>query len=229
MKSSCSARGLSGSQKLPEIALILSVSLSSDTLYFRLSLYSSWSTQPHPYFLFPSPYWSGFTWILPVPSMSSVVSISTAACLLYEPHSTAFWSPLFLSTSCSLAVSNGVILAMQCFTFNPVCLSVPFPLHYVQKPASFSFNYLFFHIWYSVTFLLWLDFIILHIFNFLYTVLFLASNIYACVFANRDKKNLIYDTNPQGEKNPISTRSKTAENELWNVQGYFRVGLSKLD
>lgn len=41
MKSSCSARGLSRSQNLPEIALILSVSFSplSDTLPFRLTLF----------------------------------------------------------------------------------------------------------------------------------------------------------------------------------------------
>lgn len=55
MKSSCSARGLSVSQNLPEIALILSVSLS-----FRLSLYSTRSTHPHPHSLLMSPYWSAF-------------------------------------------------------------------------------------------------------------------------------------------------------------------------
>lgn len=39
MKSSCSARGLSMSQNLAEIALILSVSLASDTHSFRFSLF----------------------------------------------------------------------------------------------------------------------------------------------------------------------------------------------
>lgn len=64
MKSSCSARGLSASQNLPEIALILSVSPSSDTLSFRLSLYSCWSTHPHTHSLFISPYWSAFSCLL---------------------------------------------------------------------------------------------------------------------------------------------------------------------
>ena len=93
MKSSCSARGLSVSQNLPEIALIPSVSLSSDTLSFRLSLYSSWSTHPHTHSLFISPYWSRFSCLLlprllpprPLQILSLHQSVSSpAVCHQYE-------------------------------------------------------------------------------------------------------------------------------------------------
>lgn len=51
MKSSCSARGLSVSQNEPEIALILSVSLLSDTHFCSFLLFcSSLSTHPNTHF-----------------------------------------------------------------------------------------------------------------------------------------------------------------------------------
>lgn len=85
MKSSCSARGLSTSQTLPETALIHSVSRSPPTFSFCLSLYSSWSTPSHPHSLFISPYWSAFTCLFPrlsVPSASSAVPSPAPVCFL---------------------------------------------------------------------------------------------------------------------------------------------------
>lgn len=85
MKSSCSARGLSVSQNLPEIALLRPVSLSSDTLSFpSLALF----ILSHP----STPQLSiHFTLLIciqlslspsPLPSVSSADSISASVCFL---------------------------------------------------------------------------------------------------------------------------------------------------
>lgn len=83
MKSSCSARGLSGSQNLPEIALILSVSLSSrhsrlPSLALFILIRPTTPPLSLPFTLLICIHLSLYP--LPVPSMSSVVSVSTSGC-----------------------------------------------------------------------------------------------------------------------------------------------------
>lgn len=187
MKSSCSARGLSASQNLPEIALILSVSLSlrpsltlfnlihpstpTLSLHFTLLICIQLSLSPSP-----------------LPSMSSADSFSASVCfplllfaismnLLCNCH--YFCQHLFLMSP--FLTFYSVVLAMYSMTLY-LCLSSL--LHYVPHYLTSSQICV-------LQFLIFLNSTLLLLYYFIVFILFYRTL-------------RIFATDPQG-KNPIST------------------------
>lgn len=109
MKSSCSARGLSRSQNLPEIALILFVSFSplSDTLFFRLTLF---------FLIHPS---------APPLSLSLYFTLLISLQLSYSPMSAPSMSFFSSHAVCHQYESNALICDRRCcqHLFSPKCLN----------------------------------------------------------------------------------------------------------
>lgn len=129
MKSSCSARGLSASQNLPEITLILSL---SPLLWHRLL-----------------PAWFSLLQLIRTATLSSfhpidlhsdawfccACSLRFLSCCLTSVwfYTIDLYSPLMLSAYCLLDVSISYHSIWWCTVslFNPICLSVSSILHCV--------------------------------------------------------------------------------------------------